>query len=301
MVDDDDPKLPFEQAPEGRPADEPDAKTTAEPESEEQKEPTGKPETEASVKEEDVGAIDDEHDEGEGEGEEDEKTTRKRLDRYREQAERQKAEIEALRSRAAGNIPADVEQFNYAVESTVLQKIGRPPKLEDFKEGDYVGYNIARQAYETDYRMTRRNVEEKFVERIQQEQMRVADQIAAHKERVDRFKKTVPDYDEVMRNATLPVASHVERLLLQSKTSERLGYHLGKDQRMLAQLNHMSSEDAARAIGRLEGRLSLPPQSKTQTQARKPITPLRGGGASPPSQLSQVNAVMKKLYPDRYK
>ena len=32
-----------------------------------------------------------------------------------------------------------------------------------------------------------------------------------------------------MAKATLPVAPHVERLLLQSKKSERLGYVLGKE------------------------------------------------------------------------
>jgi hypothetical protein len=102
-----------------------------------------------------------------------------------------------------------------------------------------------------------------------------------------------------MARATLPVMPHVERLLLASKKSDRLTYVLGKNQAKLAQLNRSSPEEAAREIGRLEGRLSLPP-TKSKTQARKPITPLRGSGASPPSGLAAVNAWAKKQgYSDR--
>jgi len=133
---------------------------------------------------------------------------------------------------------------------------------------------------------------------IEGAQAHVAELIETHRERVAKFKTKVKDYDEVMAKATLPVAPHVERLLLNSKKSERLSYFLGRNQGKLAQLNRMDPESVARELGRLEGRLSLPP-TKKQTQARKPVAPLRGGGASSSSQLSQVNALMKKYYGDR--
>jgi hypothetical protein len=109
----------------------------------------------------------------------------------------------------------------------------------------------------------------------------------------------VKDFDEVMSRATLPVAPHVERLLLASKKSDKLTYVLGRNQAKLAQLNRSSPEEAAREIGRLEGRLSLPSATKTKTQARKPITPLKGSGAAPPSETAAVNAYIKKTYGDR--
>jgi len=56
---------------------------------------------------------------------------------------------------------------------------------------------------------------------------------------------------------------------------------------MCANVITYRGKSAAREIGRLEGRLSLP-NGKSQTQARKPITPLRGSGASPPSGLAKV-------------
>ena len=127
----------------------------------------------------------------------------------------------------------------------------------------------------------------------------MASQVAEHKERVQRLRSRVKDFDEVMARATLPVAPHVERLLLASKKSDKLSYVLGKNQAKLAQLNRMSSEEAAREIGRLEGRLSLPSATRTKTQARKPITPLKGTGAAPPSQTQAVDSYIKKLYGDR--
>ena len=122
--------------------------------------------------------------------------------------------------------------------------------------------------------------------------------VAEHKERVARFRSRVKDFDATMAKATVPVHPHVERLILESKKSHRLMWHLAQDQSKLVKLNNMSPDAAAREIGRIEGRLSLP-QPKQQTQARKPVTPLRGGGASPSSELSAVNAYIKKQYGDR--
>ena len=149
---------------------------------------------------------------------------------------------------------------------------------KDFGD-DYVAFANAKLAYEIDARQVSREVRRDFATTIKQEQDRVAGQVAEHKERVQRLRSRVKDFDEVMSRATLPVAPHVERLLLASKKSDRLTYVLGKNQAKLAQLNRMSPEEAAREIGRLEGRLSLPSATKTKTQARKPITPLKGSGA----------------------
>ena len=107
-------------------------------------------------------------------------------------------------------------------------------------------------------------------------------------------EETTSAVDAIMRGATVPVLDHVERLILKSKISDRVSLHLAKDQNKLARLNHMSSEDAAREIGIIEGRIRSAAKPKQQTQARKPVTPLRGGGASPTSGLAAVNAYMKK-------
>lgn len=301
MVDDDEPKLPLEQAPAGRPANDqqPEAEPTEPPEGEQ---PEGEEtETKPPVDDDDTGDADDEQDDDNDDDDDDEeegdaKPRPKRIERYRREAERLKAENAALRNRTAG-VPDDQAQLQRAFEYAVHQEIGDPPREEDYK-GNYVAFHEARQAWEIDRRQVTRDVRKQFGAAIQQEQHRVAELVAAHKEREARFKKKVPDYDQVMAQAKMPVAPHVERLLIASKKSERLNYALGKNQAKLAQLNQMSSEEAAREIGRLEGRLSLP-QPKTQTQARKPITPLKGSGASPPSATAARDAWLKKQYGDR--
>ena len=186
-----------------------------------------------------------------------------RLQRYREQTARLKAENEALRSRDSGGPPSDQAQLQRALEYAVLQKIGDPPQQKDFGD-DYVAFANAKLAYEIDARQVSREVRRDFATTIKTEQDRVAGQVAEHKERVQRLRSRVKDFDEVMARATLPVMPHVERLLLASKKSDRLTYVLGKNQAKLAQLNRSSPEEAAREIGRLEGRLSLPPATKAK-------------------------------------
>ena len=301
MVDDDDPIN--EQAPAGRPAEETTKEAPAEqpPEGEQ-----AETETQAEFdlgEEADDEQDDDEQDDDESEGESDEPKPKRRTgsERYKRQAERLKAENAALRSRSDGGVvPSDQAQMQRAFEYAVWQEIGDPPNENDPQYKDnYVALERDRQAYALDRRMAIRDVRKNFLRATQQAQQDTANLVREHKERVARFKTKVKDYDEVMAKATTPVAPHVERLLLQSKKSERLSYALGKNEAKLVQLNNMQPEQAAREIGRLEGRLSLPTQTRTQTKARKPITPLKGGGSSPPSGLSAVNAYIKKLYGDR--
>ena len=245
----------------------------------------------------DLGADDEQDDDEDDEEDASPKGEKNRIQRYREQANRLKAENEALRNRG-GSVPNDQAQLQRALEYAVLQKIGDPPQQKDFGD-DYVAFANAKLAYEIDARQVSREVRRDFAATITQEQERVASQVAEHKERVQRLRGRVKDFDEVMSRATLPVSPHVERLLLASKKSDRLTYVLGKNQAKLAQLNRMSSEEAAREIGRLEGRLSLPSATRTKTQARKPITPLKGSGAAPPSENASVNNYIKKLYGER--
>ena len=302
MVDDDDPNtVPAGNEPAGNekvvppPVEPPEEDQSDQPEGE-QAETKAEPEEQEEL---DLDEADDEQEDDDDEGEDaSPQGEKKRLQRYREQAQRLKAENEALRSRTDSGVPNDQAQMQRALEYAVLQKIGDPPQQKDFGD-DYVAFANAKLAYEIDARQVSREVRRDFATTIKQEQDRVAGQVAEHKERVQRLRSRVKDFDEVMSRATLPVSPHVERLLLASKKSDRLSYVLGKNQAKLAQLNRMSSEEAAREIGRLEGRLSLPSATRTKTQARKPITPLKGSGAAPPSQDAVVNALMKKYYGDR--
>ena len=145
MVDDDDPKTaPAGNAPAG------DQKAEAPVEPPEGDQPEGEQtETKADDQEElDLGEADDEQEDDEDDDEEgDEKAPKggKRLERYRQQAARLKAENETLRSRDGGAPPSDQAQLQRALEYAVLQKIGDPPRQEDFGQ-DYVAFANAKLA-----------------------------------------------------------------------------------------------------------------------------------------------------------
>ena len=301
MLDDDDPKTPA-PAPEGAPAD--DQVADEKPEGDE---PEGDDaEQKASTDDEEAADEDEEQDDEELDDDEEDdgdKPKRKasRAQRYKRRAERAEAEAQALRSRSESGslLTSEPAAINRAIDYRVWQEVGDPPDRNDPKYRDnYVQFERDVQGWDNDRRQVTREVRKEFANNIKREQDRVAGLVAEHKERVARLSTKVKDFDTTMARATVPVALHVERQILESKRSDRIMWHLARDQAKLVKLNNMSSEAVAREIGRIEGRLSLP-QPKQQTKARKPITPLRGGGTSPPTGMAAVNAWMKKQYGDR--
>jgi len=296
MMVDDDPKTP-EPAPAGAPAGDEEKR----PEPQEGEEPeSGDAETDISDDVEDVDEQDDDEDEGDDEGDDDEgKKKSSRNARYKRRAEAAEARLEEMRSRGNGSLPADQQALQRALEMRVRQEIGDPPDPRDPRyANNYVAFERDVQAYLNDERAVAREIRKEFKDNITREQARVGELVAEHKQRIGRLRTKIKDFDAVLARATVPVYPHVERLILESKRSDRLTYHLARDQAKLVKLNNSSPEAAAREIGRLEGRLSLP-QPKPQTRARKPVTPLRGAGAAPASGRAEVNAYIKKLYGDR--
>lgn len=226
--------------------------------------------------------------EGEEEPEEDEKPKARKssgIHRLKEQLAAARAEAAALRSRASDSEPtqADIEKL-----------IGKPPKEEDFK-GDFLAFERAQTVYE----MRKANAEDRL--RDQSTQAKAANQrakaeaVEAHNERIEEFRSKVKDFDTTLKSAAnLKASPVVEDLILESDKSAHLVYHLAKNPERLARLNAMGEREAAREIGRIEARLSLP-QPKTQTKAPPPKAPLKGG-ASPSSPDKELDGWLKKTY-----
>jgi hypothetical protein len=299
MVEDDDalPDVPAGNAPAAEPKA-PETPVEPQPEGDE---PEGEQaEATAPEGEQPAGEVDDEP----AADDDDDEPKKSRLQRYRDERDRLKAERDELRARVDRGIDpldaGDPEEVKRALAIETIKKVGQPPNPNDPRwKDDFVGFNNARMIWELRFQQTHDQVTEKFVSNVRQQQQHFAELVSEHQERVEKFKKRAPDYDAVMAKAKLPVAQHVERLLLQSPRSEQLAYVLAKDQSRLARLNRMQPEEAAREIGRLEGRLSTPAPKQPQTQARKPITPLKGSGAAAPQGLTAVNTYIKNLYGKR--
>lgn len=165
----------------------------------------------------------------------------------------------------------------------------QPPKEEDFN-GDYERFNRAQIAFEVAETLrkeqskdTARQIEAR---RADIQQNRVAD----HMERVEDARKTIPDYDAVLeKGLNLNLRPETLELIIESEKSAIIAYHLAEKPDRVRELAGMTTLEAAKHIGKLEARLSLP-KAKSKTEAPAPIAALKGGAAptADPAKMSMA-------------
>jgi hypothetical protein len=271
-----------------------EAKTETPGEGEEGQAETETTEADAEAEESDAGDDAGEDDKGEGEGD-DETEKPEEEDKPRKKpsgSERLKRRIAALEreleTRSRGTDGA-VDQA--AVESV----IGKPPREEDFK-GDFLAFERAQTAYEVRKAIQEDRQREQAQARSAAQQAARQDLIDDHAERIAEFKAKVPDFDDAMKQVAgkHPISEHLLELILDSDKSAHLAYSLAKNPERIDRLNAMSPVAAAREIGHIESRLALP-QPKTQTQAKRPVVPPKGG-AKPPHVDDQINKYLSDKY-----
>lgn len=201
------------------------------------------------------------------------------------------AELTELRNRAGRDSGVSQE----AIE----REIGPPPKEEDFA-GDFLRFERAATAYELDKRQVERELRKSLQHAETQKVDAMRELVEAHQERVEEFRGQVKDFDQTLKSsANLKASPTVESLILESDKSAHLIYHLAKNPDRLDRLNRMSEREAAREIGRIESRLSLP-SPKVETKAPKPVTPPKGG-AAPRTPETDMEAYLQRTYGDRYR
>lgn len=136
---------------------------------------------------------------------------------------------------------------------------------------------------------------------------------AAYSERERQFAQQLPNYRETLQSVSdVPIPEHTAELIRESPVGPIIAYALAASVDGLEQLlalQRMTPQQTARWIGKSEAHIEAAmrprnaPQSRQPThqatRAPRPMTPLKGGGAAPPSQLGQVNSYIKKLYGDR--
>lgn len=278
MLDDDDERAPAAEPTPAVPAPEVEDNEAAEADADLQERDEGDDEAAAEATE----------DQGEPPAKRTERE--KRAERYQRQIERLRAENDALRARTTGLRPEDVER-------QVERIVGKPPKQEDFGS-DYLGFERAVTAYELDKRQTRREVEKQVHHQETARQAKQREAAEAHQERIEQLREVIPNFDAIMKDAAdIKVSPAVEDLILESDQSAQLVLYLARNPETANDLNEMSPTQAARTIGRIESRLSLPSQ-RTQTRAPAPLRPLTGG-AAPPSPQRDLDAYIKRKYGNR--
>lgn len=191
-------------------------------------------------------------------------------ERWKRRAQTAEAELAVQKSRR-GSDGADIAKL-------VQAEIGNPPQEKDYPE--YFAFERAQTAYEVDKRMVERDVRRRITDADHRQAQAQQEAALEYAERCGDYRKDLTDFDEVMRKADgsgLQVSQTVESLIVESDKGPLIAYHLAKNPDRVRSLNAMSERQAAKEIGRLEGRLSLP--AKKTTQAPPPVSPLKGGAA----------------------
>lgn len=202
-------------------------------------------------------------DDAETEGQDDRPRKRSRSERYKSKIAAQAAQIAELQQRlTAGEQPKDAP---------------KPPRPEDFQ--NYNDYEDARAAFNTQQAVNKALSESRKQENQTRLQEARAELVDEFMEGVASIKERIPDFDSVMDACKVDLRGDISDLILSSEKGPHLAYELAKNNgAKLRELHSMSATEAARAIGRMEARLSLP-QPKKQTQAPTPIKPPIGGAA----------------------
>jgi hypothetical protein len=206
------------------------------------------------------------------EGEEPESDEPKRLTRN-QRLQRKAARLSTMVAEQA----AELERLRQATDKTDAES---EPKEADYN-GDWTKYQADYAAWKA-----AKTVSQKFADREQrdaEQRLRERRQEAADEflERSEQIKAGIPDFDDVIGafdKSGGKFAPHVVEELMESEKGPLLAYTLAKDPNLAAQLNALSPRDAAREIGRLEAKVSLP-QPKKQTQAPAPLATVKGGVA----------------------
>lgn len=206
----------------------------------------------------------------------------KRIDKLNVRLSQAEQEREYWRQQTLRNT-----QQTQAQEPVVKTDVSKRPKADDFQTVD--DYQEALTDWKVDQKIQAR--EEKLrMDTIKNEFQTKASE---HSERVKTLSRQKDDWEDVQDVfKRVQVSATVEQLILDAgDTSAELVYELGKDEEELQRICRMPALQAAKAIGRIEARLSKPPtppkKEQTTTKTPKPPTPVRAKGTNAPKGFSR--------------
>lgn len=227
---------------------------------------------------------------GEPQGEPEADTEEKKRESAKDRRERDKAYKARLRQEA------EEAKAQAAAAEARLNRIkartGEAPKESDFADPlEYVAakaaWNYTRQAAERDAEDIGAEAEtaKKRAESVAaQERQLVAENWQMQ---VEEARTRYADFDRVVFDPRAPIPPGVADLIVAGDNAADVAYFLAKNRATAAEIAKMSPIEAARAIGRIEARISAP-KPKTETTAPEPISPVRGTAAAQrdPSKMS---------------
>lgn len=127
-----------------------------------------------------------------------------------------------------------------------------------------------------DYRLEQKigQLRQQSEQRQREQQQRERSRTLA--ERESAFIADHPDYEEVAKDPSLPINEVMAEAIFEADDPPAIAYYLGQNPDEAMSISQLSPVAAARAIGRIEAKLSVPGQPpKRTTKAPPPVTTLQ--------------------------
>lgn len=139
------------------------------------------------------------------------------------------------------------------------------PQLEQFE--DYDQYIVAKAKYELKIEQQAESERQR-----QDEQNRALnDARRSYAEKASEARSKYSDFEQVAHNPSVPMTDVMEQMIVGSEQGPDIAYYLGSHVEEAYQIARLDPFNAARELGKIEARISLP-QKRTTTQAPSPVT-----------------------------
>jgi hypothetical protein len=186
--------------------------------------------------------------------------------RYAERITQQSARIAELERK--------IEESQKAAPTVEKPK----PKLDDFENVHDFEAALTEYAVETALSKYSKQTDEQRAKEAAANSQK--ERARAFQSKMEDAKTFIPDFDDVMDEAPdIPVAGHVQDLVIDSERAPELIYHFAQNPDKLADINQMEPVHAAREIGRLEATL-VKPKPRTTSKAPPPVKPVKGSATA---------------------
>ncbi len=155
-----------------------------------------------------------------------------------------------------------------SANATPAPEAAKKPAIEDFKTADEYLEALSdwKASEKVNEALSKRDRE--AAERAQQTAQQTREQ--SWSARMDAARKSMPDLDEVIGNADVPISGAMREAMLDSDKGPELAYHLAKNPNEAARIAGLSPTQAALALGRLEASLSAAPAPTPKPVSKAP-------------------------------
>ena len=154
-------------------------------------------------------------------------------------------------------------------EPAKAEEVAPQPKLEDFETADEWAAafgNWTQAQFDAGKEQAARAEQAKRQEAVQKV---IEDRIDAYEKRLDEFRETHDDYDEVARDDELAITEAMAEVIMESELGPQLAYHLGNNPEEAEKIAGLSPLAQAKALAKLETRLEAE-QAKAETPEEDP-------------------------------